>query len=78
MTREEEIKQGSIDYMGPVNEFNPLPWIAFREGAKWADSCPRKGLVDIDRASEWIALHITEYLDRSDWMAEDFKKAMEE
>lgn len=90
MTREEEIREASIDYQLSTNpraiggdafadmarEMNVNP--SFIAGAKWADSRPRKGIVDIDKAYEWIACHITEYLDRSDWMAEEFKEAMEE
>lgn len=79
MTREEEIKQGSIDYIGPVNECNPLSWISFREGAKWADSHPRKGLVDIDKVCEWLI----ENCPTNDGcelyvFIKDFQKAMEE
>jgi hypothetical protein len=79
MTREEEIKQASIDYIGPVNECNPLPWVSFREGAKWADSHPRKGLVDIDKACEWL---IENYPTNDGGelyiFIKDFQKAMEE
>lgn len=73
MTRKEEINEQCF-----VNGFNDHDKEIFTIGVEWADSRPRKGLVDIDKAYEWIADHITEYLDRSDWMAEEFRKAMEE
>ncbi len=72
MTREEEINEQCF-----INGFNDHDKEIFTIGVEWADSRPRKGLVDIDKAYEWIADHITEYLDRSDFMAEEFKKAME-
>ena len=73
MKRKEEINEQCF-----VNGFNDHDKEIFTIGVEWADSRPRKGLVDIDKAYEWIADHITEYLDRSDWMAEEFRKAMEE
>ena len=91
MTREEEIKQGSIDCIGAVNECNPLPWISFREGAKWADEHPKEGLVDIDKVVEWFYTyfyvhphdcHVVQYdsdeaFEDMDGFVEQFKKAME-
>lgn len=81
MTREEEIEQGSIDFMGPVNAYNPLPWFSFREGAKWADK------TIIEKACEWLK----RFADGYTWYNEiegksgitdnfitEFKKAMEE
>jgi hypothetical protein len=76
MTRKEEIKKSAFDAF--PNEGWERQRVAFVQGALWADENPRKGLVDIDKAYEWIADHITEYLDRSDYMAEEFRKAMEE
>ena len=73
MTREDEIYEATCGF-GLWNVGEAM----FKLGAEWADSHPRKGLVDIDKAYEWIADHITEYLDRSDYMAEEFRKAMEE
>ena len=61
----------------------------FVDGAKWADEHPRKGLVDIEKACEWIKQNISRYLFNtgkldeyiptcSDKLYEDLKKAMEE
>ena len=58
--------------------------MAFIQGALWADSCPRKGLVDIEKACEWLKDNIHDYYmtgEFEQWfddMFEDFRKAMEE
>ena len=53
MTRREEIQQAATNYQRqfPKRYVNELHYI---NGAEWADSHPRTGLVDIDKVCEWI------------------------
>jgi len=91
MTRKEEILQAADKYIhkrvyeedcGRTGD----TFSAFIEGSEWANSHPRKGLVDIDKVCEWIKeygnayITATEedgyYLDRD--LISDLKKSMEE
>ena len=49
----------------------------FVQGAKWADAHPPKGMVRVEDVSDWIEQHFDEYIGRSEYMASDFRKAME-
>lgn len=83
MTREEQIRQASIEYTYKdrpmcigggafsevVDEMNRN--YAFEEGAKWADSNPKNGLVSIDKVCAYLEMRIDEYIIR------DLHKAME-
>lgn len=62
MTRKEEINEQCF-----VNGFNDHDKEIFTIGAEWADSRPRKGLVDIEKACEWLKDNANEYLDWYDW-----------
>ena len=77
MTRKEEIDEASF-----VNGFNGHDKEIFTIGAEWADSRPRKGLVDIDKVCEWLALNAEVYGDINrgnlNIMIDIFKKEMEE
>ena len=75
-----------IEKMVDYNNIWRGPFIA---GAEWADQHPRKGLVDIEKACEWIKQNISRYLFNtgkldeyiptcSNKLYEDLKKAMEE
>lgn len=66
MTREEEIKEASINYTrkNRLNVFAEDEYSlvmreydrnkAFEEGAKWADSNPKENLIDIEKACNWL------------------------
>ena len=83
MTRKEEINEQCF-----VNGFNDHDKEIFTIGVKWADSRPRKGLVDIEKACKWLKDNIHDYYTTGDggdefegWfddMFEDFKRAIEE
>lgn len=83
MKRKEEINEQCF-----VNGFNDHDKEIFTIGVEWADSRPRKGLVDIEKACEWLEEHVREYkyydpdcsdgnIDVDD-LVYTFKKAMEE
>ena len=86
MTREEREKEAHKQGVKEVK--NTYPFIhneefscedmvdMFLKGVKWADEHPRKGLFDIEKAYDWIELHASEYIGRSDYMSGDFRKAM--
>lgn len=79
MTRDEEIKQASREFgLWKAGE------AIFQLGAEWADKHPKEGLVDINKACEWLR---TNYEDigiryirgyKAEDEIESFKKAMEE
>ena len=48
--------------------------IAVRDAIDWADAHPRKGLMDIEKACEWLNEHTVL---SEKWIIEDFCKAME-
>lgn len=87
MTRKEEINEQSF-----VNGFNNHDKEIFTIGVEFADSRPRKGLVDIDKVVEWFYTyfyvhphdcHVVQYdsdeaFEDMDGFVEQFKKAMEE
>ena len=52
----------------------------FVKGAKWADANPKKGMVNIDQACEWLESAIRPYAGYNDTVdiIESFRKAMEE
>ena len=56
MARKEEIKKGAFDAF--PNEGWERQRVSFVQGALWADEHPRKGLVDIERACEWLKENI--------------------
>ena len=72
MTRKEEIKQAASNSYPVIKGGDDK----FIQGAEWADEHPRKGLVDIDRACEW--LKNTEIGTFPYKLIEEFRKAMEE
>ena len=65
MTREEEILEYANTFKGKGMESEELKEIirlAIIDGATWADENPRKGLVDIEKACEWLATLPMSYL----------------
>ena len=86
MTREEEIKNKADEltlylegYIGTSPHSREAISEYFIEMAKWADEHPRKGLVDIEKALNWLKEQ-KEMVGVSfqDDFYERFKKAMEE
>ncbi len=82
MKREEEITNAALEEYAEQNL--DCKW-AFMHGAKWSDEHPRKGLVDIDKACEWLKKNIHNYLHITGggyWFDKgvilDLRKAMEE
>ena len=76
MTREEEIKKAAYNN---DRESSTENIIYFIEGAEWADENPRKGLVDIDMACEWLLDNYFNYAHNSlgsEYLENDFRKAM--
>lgn len=82
--KEKEKTNSAVEYAKQFNlgsEYN-IAFDSFIEGANWSDEHPRKGLVDIDKACEWLKDNIDYYVNK-DFMSIDefigkFKKAMEE
>jgi hypothetical protein len=83
MTREEEIKAKSEEYLPDILD-DEYPYRAefvfgFQEGAKWADRTM------IDKACDWIQMNATKYMNSIGGCmyfdvinsTKDFKKAME-
>ena len=104
MTREEEIKKKAKEcgqrlfpddhniWARPNYEAQAVE-CACIEIAKWADEHPKKRLVSIDKACEWLRRNYTNYMIQdlskyvedvcsfdifSDSLVEDFRKTMEE
>ena len=78
MTRDEEIKLVAECAVTDekYNEFKEgVIW-----GAKWADKNPKKGLISIDKACEWLESAIRPYAGYNNTVdiIESFRKAMEE
>jgi len=71
ITRKEQIQLAANDQIGV--ELIPFKRY-FVLGAEWADRHIRNGLVDIEKACEWLVKHT----DLSHLQFEDFKKAMQE
>lgn len=82
MTREEEIKQASeLAYPYSNGVFTDGMRDCFIKGAEWTDQHPRKGLVDIEKACEWLSDYIKYFNfweDGTQRDVEEFRKAMEE
>ena len=86
MDRKEEIQKASEEFGAEEFRVTRDKFLAehaikfFKRGAQWADSHPRKGLVDIDKACEFLKDHLDGYdipeddIERS---VETFKLAME-
>ena len=84
MTRKEYIQQQAKLYA--PNDIGIQG--AFEVAAEWADSHPRKGLVDILKVCEWLRVYHEDYTDKFDGddtvylrtseLIEDLRKAMEE
>ena len=76
MSREEEIIQAADECYPTWEEHNA----GFCQGAEWADSHPRKGLVDIEKVIEYMKKNSRfNYLLETDWeVLEDLRKAMED
>ena len=83
MTRQEEIDKqakiyADIDSIIPAgSELSDK--VGFREGAQWADKHPREGLVDIEKACDWLEKNVWP-MTGVDYSAltESFYKAMED
>lgn len=78
MTREEEITNAALEEC--AEQILDCKW-AFMDGARWADEHPQKGLVNIDKACEWLKQFDAYRLcleGHKDYFIEQFRKAMEE
>lgn len=51
---------------------------ALQDLADWKDAHPSKDMVRVDDVYNWIEQHASEYVGRSEYMASDFRKFMEE
>lgn len=51
---EEEILNGVTESYGRVGTQCSMIVGAFKRGVNWSDNHPRKGLVDINKAREWV------------------------
>lgn len=54
MTRKEQIKQGIIEHYGGLGYQSGMIRETFETAVKWADEHPKEGLVDINKAREWV------------------------
>ena len=76
----EEILSGVTDYYGGIGTQSSMIVGAFTNGVNWSDNHPRKGLVDINKAREWVKNAFVgpfgEGLANS--IADEFVKSMEE
>ena len=63
MVRDEEIRSGAMKRYPDFdkNTFDHEKFIAFKEGANWADNNPNEGLVSIDTVCEWLEEHMNEF-----------------
>lgn len=92
MAREEQIRTAALEHCGDTY-MKEIAYAMFCFGAKWADEHPKKGLVSIDKACEWLRRNYTNYMIQdlskyvedvcsfdifSDSLVDDFCKAMEE
>ena len=80
MSREEEIVQTANENYPSLD--SEKSYEGFKDGAKWADKHPRKGLWDSKKVIEWLALHCELYggfnPNKLNQMCENLIKAMEE
>ena len=83
MTRKEEILKKAIELVDEkyqdlgIKTTHECSVSACQEMGEWADSHPRKGLVDIEKACNYIGSHlVSAYTGKS--VIEDFRKAMED
>ena len=61
MTREEEIYKSTQKFVGEYLDGLYDAETLASKCAKWADEHPRKGLVDIDKACEWLEKNACNY-----------------
>lgn len=80
MTRISEILKASKEYCDPFIVEQPTGDIAFRKGAEWADEHPKKNLIDIDKAWDWLNIKLLRILPKStrEKIKESFYKKMQE
>ena len=74
-----DLEEASDSFVkGYIHGGSKQSWLkdGFVAGAQWADEHPKKGLVDIDRACEW--LKNTEIGTFPYKLIKEFRKAMEE
>ena len=82
MAREEERRQAANSFAYVIRDCaTSRTEEDFVQGALWADEHPRKGLVDIEKVCEWLALNAEVYGDINrgnlNIMINIFKKDME-
>jgi hypothetical protein len=83
---DEEILSGVTESYGDLGTQSSVIVGAFRKGVNWSDNHPRIGLVDINKAREWVKnAFISPYGQISPFgeelansIADEFVKAMEE
>ena len=84
MSRKEEIEKWAEEYALKETITDGAYYealAAFKVGAEWADAHPKKGLVDIDKACEWLRnsgiIHDNSGGYERESIIEEFRKAME-
>lgn len=83
---DEEILNAITESYGDLGTQCSMIVSAFKKGVDWSDNHPRKGLVDINKACEWLKGNLADriynrdcYFDTfAELFIEDFRKAMEE
>jgi hypothetical protein len=78
---DEEILSGITEFYGTLGTQTSMIVGAFTKGVNWSDNHPRKGLVNIERACEWLDVNFPTMDSAGSWYKEgfikQFKKAME-
>jgi hypothetical protein len=79
---DEEILSGITEFYGTLGTQTSMIVGAFTKGVNWSDNHPRKGLVNIERACEWLDNNAEDYTIDGGLSIENliysFKKAMGE
>ena len=76
----EEILSGATECYGHIGAHSSIVFASFRTGVNWSDNHPRKGVVDINKAREWVKNAFIGTLGEglANIIADEFVKAMEE
>ena len=77
---DEEILNAITESYGDLGTQCSMIVNAFRKGVDWSDNNPRKGLVDINKAREWVKNTFIGLFGEglANSIADEFVKAMEE
>lgn len=77
---DEEILSGVTEFYGALGTQTSMIVGSFTKGVNWSDNHPRKGLVDINKAREWVKNAFIGPFGEglANNIADEFVKAMEE